>query len=53
MLPGSLVSFLVPFSDNFILFILLQLHVLKLSKYFCSNFLIVLIYKPYNAMLQI
>ena len=44
---------LVTFSEHFIFSILLQHHISKLSKYFCSNFLDPQVSEPYKAMLQI
>ena len=44
---------LVTFSYHFIFSILLQQHISKLSKHFCSNFLSVQISEQYKAMLQI
>ena len=43
---------LVTYSDQFIFSILLQHHISKLSKYFCSSFLIVQVSEQYKAMLQ-
>jgi hypothetical protein len=47
----SIASSLVTFSDHFIFSILFQHHILKLFKYFSSNFNI-LVYEPYSALLQ-
>ena len=44
--------FICTFSDHFIFSIFLQRHILKLSKYFRSNFLSVQASEPYKAMLQ-
>ena len=43
---------LVTFSDHFIFYIILQHHILKLSKYFRSYFHSVQVSEPYKAVLQ-